>query len=124
MSEEYVECKHCGGHGACPRCGGMGEHAPRVIEDFKEIHFTKLCKSLSEYGYYKCTTSDKDLSGSYYPRYVVIDLMNEIERLKRGDFTSEEFQNLCHNSTAENRSLFEQGCKEYQDKIFGCKESK
>ena len=44
---------------------------------------------------------------------------SEIERLLRGDFTPEEFQNLCHNTNTCDREKFEQGCKQYQDKLFG-----
>lgn len=46
----------------------------------------------------------------------------EIERLKRGDFTPEEFQNLCHHRddkpgcTPED---FFTGCALYQQKLFG-----
>jgi hypothetical protein len=46
----------------------------------------------------------------------------EIERLKRGDFTPEEFQNLCHNRHADPMCTpedFFAGCAEYQRKLFG-----
>lgn len=51
----------------------------------------------------------------------------EIERLKRGDFTPEEFQNLCHNlhkKTALAKvgnlpQVFCDGCEDYQKKLFG-----
>jgi hypothetical protein len=46
-------------------------------------------------------------------------LKAEIERLKAGRFTEEEFQNLCHNFTCEDRKRFEEGCKTYQEKLFG-----
>ncbi len=53
-------------------------------------------------------------------QYWEIDyLRKEIERLKEGSFTEEEFQNLCHNFTTDDRRRFEQGCKEYSDKLFG-----
>lgn len=44
----------------------------------------------------------------------------EITRLKEGNFTPEEFQNLCHNmpSTA-TREAFVEGCRKYQDALFG-----
>ncbi len=53
----------------------------------------------------------------------------EIARLKDGNFTPEEFQNLCHNlhlkgtdSTSNCReSDFRTGCLDYQDKLFGKK---
>jgi hypothetical protein len=44
---------------------------------------------------------------------------DEIERLLRGDFTEEEFQNLCHKHTGEDAARFRQGCEEYQRKLFG-----
>lgn len=50
-------------------------------------------------------------------------LFAEVERLKAGDFTEEEFQNLCHNSSPDDRCRFEAGCREYQDKLFGPKPS-
>lgn len=55
-------------------------------------------------------------------------LEKEIKRLKEGNFTPEEFQNLCHNlhekclSDGLTRQAFEDGCKAYQDKLFGSKE--
>lgn len=44
----------------------------------------------------------------------------ELERLKRGDFTEEEFQNLCHNFSEEDKVSFFRGCTEFQKKLFGC----
>lgn len=47
---------------------------------------------------------------------------HEIARLKRGEFTPEEFQNLCHHrdeSPGCTRADFEIGCREYQEKLFG-----
>lgn len=47
-------------------------------------------------------------------------LEDEIDRLKRGDFTPDEFQNLCHNLPDTcTREVFESGCKDYQAKLFG-----
>jgi hypothetical protein len=43
----------------------------------------------------------------------------EVERLKRGDFTPEEFQNLCHNLSEDDKEKFVEGCREYQKKLFG-----
>lgn len=44
----------------------------------------------------------------------------EIERLKRGDFTPEEFQNLCHNLPEHcTHEVFDAGCRQYQSKLFG-----
>ncbi len=49
-------------------------------------------------------------------------LREEIARLKRGDFTPEEFQNLCHNMNPNcKREDFESGCLKYQNKLFGDK---
>jgi len=46
-------------------------------------------------------------------------LRKENERLKRGDFTKEEFQALCHKLNEEDKNLFCDGCDEYQRKLFG-----
>lgn len=55
---------------------------------------------------------------------LICDLLLEVERLKSGRFTPEEFQRLCHN-LPENctRKTFEKGCREYQNKLFGPKEN-
>lgn len=52
----------------------------------------------------------------------ILKLREENERLKRGDFTEEEFQNLCHNFKSEDRTRFVAGCTAYQEKLFGCRE--
>lgn len=49
----------------------------------------------------------------------LLRLQQEVERLKRGDFTEPEFQNLCHNFDPSDEARFEQGCLEYQAKLFG-----
>lgn len=41
-------------------------------------------------------------------------------RLKRGDFTPDELQTLCHNLSEQDKEAFFQGCTEYQRKLFGC----
>jgi hypothetical protein len=46
-------------------------------------------------------------------------LLAEIDRLKAGRFTEEEFQNLCHQFTPDDRERFEAGCRAYQAKLFG-----
>jgi len=44
----------------------------------------------------------------------------EVTRLKAGDFTEEEFQNLCHNKEKSvSPEDFCRGCEEYQRKLFG-----
>jgi hypothetical protein len=46
----------------------------------------------------------------------------EIRRLKRGEFTPEEFQALCHHRDERpgcTRADFEAGCREYTAKLFG-----
>ena len=43
----------------------------------------------------------------------------EAERLRRGDFTEEEFQNLCHNFDEADLERFGKGCEAYQRKLFG-----
>lgn len=46
-------------------------------------------------------------------------LQGEITRLKEGDFTPEEFQNLCHNNYPCSLKEFRQGCRDYQCWLFG-----
>ena len=47
-------------------------------------------------------------------------LRAEYDRMRRGDFTPEEFQNLCHNLPPHcTREAFAAGCAEYQRKLFG-----
>lgn len=48
-----------------------------------------------------------------------MDLEQEIIRLKSGNFTEEEFQNLCHTFTEEDACRFKRGCTAYQEKLFG-----
>lgn len=49
-------------------------------------------------------------------------LQSELDRLLAGNFTPEEFQNLCHN-LHENPNCtkedFKQGCREFTIKLFG-----
>ena len=50
-------------------------------------------------------------------------LREELERVKRGDFTPEEFQNLCHNRHEKegcSKEEFFEGCAKYQQALFGC----
>jgi hypothetical protein len=54
-----------------------------------------------------------------FDRTLVGVLLAEIDRLKAGRFTEEEFQNLCHNFTPDDRERFEAGCRAYQDKLSG-----
>lgn len=49
----------------------------------------------------------------------IISLHDELARLKRGDFTDEELQNLCHNLDESDYEKFCAGCTEYQRKLFG-----
>lgn len=43
----------------------------------------------------------------------------EVARLKSGDFTPEEFQNLCHKFDEKDHKAFCDGCEAYQKKLFG-----
>jgi len=51
-------------------------------------------------------------------------LQEEINRLKKGEFTKAEIHNFCH-SLNENvsREEFEKACKEYQDSLYGDKDT-
>jgi len=42
-----------------------------------------------------------------------------IERLLAGDFTEDEFQNLCHNIPPKRLCDFADGCDSYQRQLFG-----
>lgn len=51
-----------------------------------------------------------------------VRIENEVRRLKRGHFTPEEFQNLCHHLDEKpgcSPEAFAAGCAEYQRKLFG-----
>lgn len=55
----------------------------------------------------------------------IVGLVAEVRRLRRGDFTPEEFQNLCHHRDQKpgcTRQDFEEGCRQYQAKLFGSPE--
>ena len=48
------------------------------------------------------------------------ELNKEIERLKSGNFTDKEFQDLCHTQQVQDGyTSFVNGCNEYQNKLFG-----
>lgn len=49
----------------------------------------------------------------------IVQLREENARLKRGEFSSEELQNLCHNLTEDDYKAFCDGCDGYQRKLFG-----
>lgn len=50
---------------------------------------------------------------------IIAELTSEIQRLKSGDFTEEEFQHLCHCIPESDRERFFQGCLDYQRQILG-----
>jgi hypothetical protein len=50
---------------------------------------------------------------------VINRLGSEVKRLREGRFTPEEIQNLCHNRHPCSREEFEQGCRDYTNKLFG-----
>jgi hypothetical protein len=59
-------------------------------------------------------------------RCEVENLSAEVKRLREGDFTEAEFQNLCHNLKVDGRPVtaadvcrFSDGCTGYQRKLFG-----
>jgi len=44
----------------------------------------------------------------------------EVMRLRRGEFTPQEFQDLCHNKSVQDGfEAFADGCETYQEKLFG-----
>jgi hypothetical protein len=54
-----------------------------------------------------------------YDRLTREELEKEVARLKSGDFTEEEFQNLCHKFSDSDKTSFCNGCESYQAKLFG-----
>lgn len=61
----------------------------------------------------------KNFIGDNYHEDTCYIAIQEIERLLRGDFTEEEFQNLCHNFSEDDAQRFCNGCIEYNKKMFG-----
>jgi hypothetical protein len=64
----------------------------------------------------------QSLPKSEEPIQLLRDAADEIARLTRGDFTPEEFQNLCHHRDEKPGCTpedFSRGCVEYQKKLFG-----
>jgi hypothetical protein len=55
----------------------------------------------------------------FFSRAHVGVLLAEVDRLKAGRFTEEEFQDLCHTFTPDDRERFEAGCRAYWAKLFG-----
>lgn len=53
-------------------------------------------------------------------------LLDELERLKRGDFRPYELQQICHglSEDPENEAAFRAGCVAYQKMLFGDKQDK
>ncbi len=50
----------------------------------------------------------------------IIDILKKDNaRLLSGDFTPEEFQNLCHKFQDKDKCAFFDGCEAYQKKLFG-----
>ncbi len=48
----------------------------------------------------------------------IIEMRAEIDRLKKGAFTSTEIQELCHNIEGHEKA-FKEGCEKYQQGLFG-----
>lgn len=64
--------------------------------------------------------NDSDPAADEDVSWIVSAMADEIERLRRGDFTSDEFQNLCHNTKIQDGfEAFADGCEAYQQKMFG-----
>ena len=80
-----------------------------TVAEIRALHDERLLvdPTIPRYG-----TFDRDMVGV---------LFAEIDRLKRGDFTEEEFQNLCHNFSEDDACRFRQECEAYQTKLFGLK---
>ncbi len=60
----------------------------------------------------------------YQPHSVgyVLTLISEVRRLKRGEFSPDEFQSLCHHRDEKPGCTeidFKNGCAEYWKRLFG-----
>jgi hypothetical protein len=86
---------------------GLEAHEPlRVIEGCRHPR-ERMIEWVDEGACPICLTATAGMRGE------------EIDRLKRGDFTPEEFQNLCHDLNDADRDHFCDGCEQYQIKLFG-----
>lgn len=54
-------------------------------------------------------------------KHQLAETKTEVERLKLGDFTEEEFHNVCHNQSEDDEQRFIQGRSDYRKRLFGCK---
>jgi hypothetical protein len=95
----------------------MSERGVRGISVEREERVRELAKQLPAPDFRGAIDTDQLIAQVVCGR-AVVELLAEIDRLRRGDFTPEEFQNLCHNSFPCSREVFEQGCKDYQAKLF------
>jgi hypothetical protein len=81
-----------------------------------------LLAKLGEYVDYEwqLTASDRRPVNTAGLENPIASALKEIERLREGNFTPEEFQNLCHSKTVqEGFEAFARGCQDYQQKLFG-----
>ena len=100
-----------------PRCrSGSGlstGEAPQIQKPLSEIELAKFLYIID------------NMEAQMWLRRLAFErdaLTIEVARLKRGDFTPEEFQNLCHNLHERpvcTRKEFAQGCLQFQEKLFG-----
>jgi hypothetical protein len=63
--------------------------------------------------------TEKVLQTAEVVEQAVRNVAAEVARLKSGQLTPEELQNLCHNLPESDREAFRAGCVEYQKKLFG-----
>ncbi len=93
-------------------CGVGWQHRAETAEAELEILKPKVYMANGGTFYEECVCQSEHIDY----------LTNELDRLRRGDFTSEEFQNLCHNLHERpgcSRAEFEEGCRAYRAKLFG-----
>lgn len=109
---ECVECPHCcftfaAVHGdsngySCPNCQGCPDAvSPADRDEADTSRIQRLAAQLN--GVMNSLATSQ----------------REVERLRAGSFTPQEFQNLCHNFDEKDREVFVAGCIEYQKKLFG-----
>lgn len=96
------------------------EKMKRVSKQLQESIAT--VQKAVDYTERKCMVTVSGLPPIHLHRLLgaIHNLQSEVRRLKAGDFTEDEFQNLCHKMNENNGpQKFCDGCEAYQQKLFG-----
>ena len=119
MSDRF--CEYCNGSGTvqlmdslvmCRNCNGTG-----VIKANPSVFVSNLLGQATMRSETRVVQFVEELKQAKELQKEVEALKAEVDRLKRGDFTPEEFQNLCHNKDEKNECAFKNGCIEYWTKL-------